>query len=295
MPWEQEFWTETADQIQSFLTTWLPSLLGALLLLVAGWLVARLIQAVIIRLLRRFGLDRLAERTGIARALTNLGVESALSRILARLSYWLVMIFFILLSLGALGLTDVVSSALSGFFTFLPRLVTATIIFLVGTFIARVVGDAVSAMADQSDIARGLALGQALRYSIILVVLILALDELGVQTTILTLIVIAIITAVCFGLALAFGLGSRQLAHNIMAGFHAREEFSPGQVLTVGDYSGRLVRIGATKALIDTELEKVSVPNTLLLSEVVKLQPVEAVVSTEDDEATIVSATEGDE
>ena len=58
-----------------------------------------------------------------------------------------------------------------------------------------------------------------------------------------------------------------------MAGFHAREEFSPGQVLTVGDHRGRLVRIGATKTLIETSEGQISIPNVVLLNEEVRLIP----------------------
>lgn len=273
MPWDQAFWTETINEIQSSLSTWLPSILGALLLLFVGWLVARIIQAVIARLLLRLGLDRLAERTGIARGLTTIGWQRTLSYLLARITYWLILIFFILLALGALGLTDVVTSALNSFFAFLPRLVAAMVIFLVGAFIARIVGDAVTAMTLQSDIPSGRVLGQAVRYSLLLVVVILALDELGVQTTILTTIIIVTVAAIALGLALAFGLGNRQLAHGIMAGFHAREEFTPGQTLTVGDHTGRLVRIGATKALLETSEGQISLPNVVLLNEVVRLRP----------------------
>jgi small-conductance mechanosensitive channel len=282
MPWDQVFWTETINEIQSSLSTWLPSILGALLLLLVGWLVARIIQAIIARLLRRLGLDRLADRTGIARGLTTIGVPSTLSYLLARITYWLILIFFILLALGALGLTDVVTSALNSFFAFLPRLVAATVIFLVGAFIARIAGDAITAMTLQSDIPSGRVLGQAIRYSLLLVVVILALDELGVQTTILTTIIIVSVAAVAFGLALAFGLGNRQLAHGIMAGFHAREEFTPGQTLTVGEHTGRLVRIGATKALLETSEGQISLPNVVLLNEVVRLRPGDETVEVED-------------
>jgi small-conductance mechanosensitive channel len=247
--------------------------LGAILLLIVGWLVARLFQAILVRLLRRVGLDQLAERTGIAHGLTTVGAQSTLSHLLARTTYWLILIFFILLSLGALGLSDVVTSALNSFFAFLPRLVAAMAIFLVGAFIARIAGDAITAVALQANIATGRVLGQAIRTGILLVVIILSLDELGVQTTILTTIIIITIGAVGLGLALAFGLGNRDLAHSIMAGFHAREEFSPGQQLVVGQHAGRLVRIGATKALIDTDDGQVSVPNIVLLNEVVRLQP----------------------
>lgn len=281
MPWDQAFWTETINEIQSSLSTWLPAILGALLLLLVGWLVARISQAVVARLLHRLGLDRLAERTGIAQGLTTIGVQSTLSYLLARITYWLILIFFILLALGALGLTDVVTSALNSFFVFLPRLVAATVIFLLGAFIARIFGDAITAITLQSGIPSGRVLGQAVRYSLLLVVVVLALDELGVQTTILTTIIIITVAAVALGLALAFGLGNRQLAQSIMAGFHAREEFNPGQTLTVGDYTGRLVRIGATKALLETSEGQISLPNVVLLDKVVRLRP-------EDETAVVV-------
>lgn len=273
MPWDQTFWTDTINEIQSGLSTWLPAILGALLLLFMGWLVARIAQALIARLLHRLAINHLADRTGITRGLTAIGVQSTLSYLLARIIFWLILIFFILLSLGALGLTDVVTSALSSFFAFLPRLVAAAVIFLVGAFIARIAGDAVTAMTVQSNMPSGRVLGQALRYSLLLVVVILSLDELGVQTTILTTIIIVTVAAVAFGLALAFGLGNRQLAHSIMAGFHAREEFSLGQWLTVGAYTGQLIRIGATKTLLETSKGQISLPNVILLNEVVRLHP----------------------
>ena len=266
--------------------------MGALLLLIVGWLVARIGQALIVRLLRRLGLDRLADRTGIARGLSTIGSQNTLSYVLARITYWLILIFFILLALGALGLTDVVTSALNSFFAFLPRLVVATAIFLVGAFVARVLGDAVTAMAVQSNIPSGRVLGQAVRYSLLLVVVILALDELGVQTTILTTIIIVTLAAVALGLALAFGLGNRQLAHGIMAGFHAREEFKAGQELTVGDQSGRLLRIGATKALLETSEGQISIPNVVLLNEVVRLRPGDESNVMEDSRAADVSQEE---
>ncbi len=281
MPWDQAFWSDFLNEIQANLASWLPSVLSALLLLFVGWLVARLSQALLGRLLQRLGLDRLAERSGIARGLANLGIQSTLSTLLARITYWLILIFFILLALGVLGLTDVVAATLDRFFAFLPRLVTTTIILIAGTFLARVIGDAVTALTMQSNIPSGQVLGQAVRYSLLLVIVILALDELGVQTTILTTIVIAVIGCVALGLALAFGLGNRDIAYSIMAGFHAREEFTPGQMLSVGEYSGRLLRIGATKTVIETSDGQISLPNIALLTEAVKIQPSEETTSAE--------------
>ncbi len=273
MPWDQTYWIDTINQIQSSLSSWLPALLSALLLLLFGWLVARISQAVVVHLMRKLGIDRLAERTGIDRGLTTIGGQSNLSYLLARTTYWLILIFFILLALGALGLTEVVTSTLNSFFSFLPRLIAATVIFLVGAFIARIVGDAITAATLKSNMSSGRILGQAVRFCLLLVVVILSLDELGVQTTILTTIIIVTVAAVALGLAIAFGLGNRQLAHSIMAGFHAREEFNPGQTLTIGDHTGYLVRIGTTKTLLQTSSGQISIPNVVLLNEIVRYPP----------------------
>ena len=290
MPWDQTFWIETITQIQSGLSTWLPAILSALLLLLVGWLVARISQAVVVRLLRKLGIDRLAERTGIDRGLTTIGVQNKLSYLLARTTYWLILIFFILLALGALGLTEVVTSTLNSFFSFLPRLVAATVIFLIGAFIARIVGDAITAATLQSNMSSGRIFGQAVRFCILLVVVILSLNELGVQTTILTTIIIITVAAVALGLAIAFGLGNRQLAHSIMAGFHAREEFNPGQTITIGDHTGRLVSIGTTKTLLQTGDGQISIPNVVLLNEMVQLSPEDENART--DEAQVVNESQ---
>jgi small-conductance mechanosensitive channel len=287
MPWDQTFWTDTINQILSSISSWLPAVLSALLLLVVGWLIASISQALIKNLLSRLGLDRLAERTGIAQGLTAIGVQNNLSFILGRTVYWLILIFFVLLALGELGLTDVVTTALNGFFTFIPRLVAATIIFLIGAFIARIVGDGITAMTAQSNITNGRILGQAVRFSILLMVVILSLNELGVQTTILTTVIIIVVAAVALGLAVAFGLGNRQLAHSIMAGFHAREEFNPGQTLTIGEYTGTLVRIGATKTLLETSNGLISLPNIFLLNEIVKLDPGDKTAGKIDDQPSL--------
>ena len=90
MPWDETFWIETINQIQSNLSQWLPAIVGAMLLLLIGWLVARISQALIGRILRKLGLDSLAERTGITKGLNTIGTHSNLSYILARSAYWLI-------------------------------------------------------------------------------------------------------------------------------------------------------------------------------------------------------------
>ncbi len=268
MPWEPEFWDKTLSRIFGDLVNWLPTLGAVLLLLIVGWAVARLLQAVLTRVLRRLRFDRLAERGGASRVLSDLGMDPSASLLTGRLVFWLVLLVFLLAAAENLGMRGV-SDALEGLVAYLPRVLAAGLILLLGGLVARLVGNALSTSAGQAGIRGGLAFGQAIRYLILIFVVVLALGQLGVETTLLVATATALITSAALALALAFGWGSRDLARNIMAGLHVREEFAIGQDLEVEGYLGRLVAIGPIKSVIKTKSGQVSLPNALLIEKAV--------------------------
>ncbi len=263
---DSEFWTQTLSGIVGDIMTWLPTLAGAALLIIAGVVIGRLIQAFLGSLLRRVGLDRAASRAGATQALTDAGLDPSVSYLVARLVYWVILLVFVLAAAESLGLQGV-ADMISGLVAYLPSVLAAALILLLGGLIARLIGDAVGALATQTGIQAGPVLGQAVHYVLLIFVVILALEQLGVETTLLTTATIALIGATALALAVAFGLGSRELARNIMAGFHAKEEFTIGQTLSVRGHTGRLVGITSVKAVIETEDGRVSLPNSVLTDE----------------------------
>jgi ABC-type transport system involved in cytochrome bd biosynthesis fused ATPase/permease subunit len=96
---------------------------------------------------------------------------------------------------------------------------------------------------------------------------IITLEQLNVRTTLLSVVAVVIIATLALTLALAFGMGNRELARHIMAGFHVKESFTPGQKLTVRHHTGRLVSIRAVNSIIETDAGRVSIPNDVLISE----------------------------
>jgi small-conductance mechanosensitive channel len=213
-------------------------------------------------------LDKIAERVGATQILTDAGWEPSASRLIARIVYWIILLVFVLGAAESLGLRGVVNT-LEGLIAYLPSVLAAALIVLIGSLIARVVGDAVGALAAQAGVSAGAALGQAVRYVLLAFVIILALEQLGIETTLLTTVATALITATALALALAFGLGSRDLASNIMAGLHAKESFSVGQQVDVSGHIGRLASIGPVKTVIETEAGMVSLPNSVLTDDAV--------------------------
>jgi small-conductance mechanosensitive channel len=266
MPFDPQFWTNLWEETLGMVVMWLPNLLGALVLLLVGWLVARLVQFVIGGLLRRLRLDALTERVGISRMLSNAGLDTSVANLLARLAYWLILFVFVLAAAESVGLIGI-SEMLNRLVGYLPNVLAAALILLLGSLIAQVVGDAMRGMATQAGVAAGPALGQIVRYTLLVFTIILALGQLGIQTDLLTIAASALVIATTLALALAFGFGSRDLARNIMAGFHAKEAFKEGQQLNVRGHSGQLVSIGTVKAVIKIDEGMVSLPNSVLTEE----------------------------
>jgi len=265
MPWDAALWAENLSRVFSQeILPWLPKLGAAFLLLLVGWMAARLIQFVTGVMLRRLRVDKLGERAGAEDLLQNLGLQPSVSGLIARLLYWLVLLVFILAASESLGLPQV-TQTLQGLVAYLPHVLAAALILLFGALIARLVGNTLGALADQSGVRGGLALGQISRYVILIFVVILAMEQLGVNTDLLVITATALIGAVLLALAVAFGIGSRELARHVMAGFHARDVFVIGQKLSVGDRKGKLIGIGPVKSTLETAAGRLTLPNAQLL------------------------------
>jgi len=266
MSLDPKSWAELLQRITTDIMAWLPALAGALALLLLGWVVARLVQAFLGGLLRRLGLDRLAQRSGASETLAGWGVDSSVANLLARIVFWIVFLLFVLAASESLGLRGL-AGTMSSVVAYLPKVIAACFILLLGGLIARLVGDGVGAVAVQSGVGAGALVGQIVRYVLLVFIVILAMDQLGVSTQLLATAAIVVVAGAVLALAVALGLGSRELAQDLMAGFHAKDEFAIGQNLKVRNHRGRLVSIGPVKSVIETREGFISLPNRVLTQE----------------------------
>jgi len=265
-----EFFQRIFNRIGNDILGWLPTVGGALLLLLLGWIVGRLIQAFLTGLLKRLGLDRLTGKLGISQTLDKAGFGPSVARIVGRFAYWLVLLFFILAAAESLGL-EVVAQTFRGFLAFLPQVVVAAIILLFGNLFAKIIGDTIGALAVKSEIAAGDIVGTTIRYILLVFVVILALEQLHVQTAMLTNAALALIGALALALAIAFGSGTRTLAQNIMAGFYVKDEFKVGQKVKVHQHSGEIISMGTVKTTLKVKEQRISLPNSVLTEEEVSI------------------------
>lgn len=190
----------------------LPALLGALVIIFAGYLLAKVLERLIERFLRRIRLNRLLERGGVMQAVERSGSHLNPVRVLANLVFWLVMFAVIIVAANALGLESL-ANVFSELVSYIPSVIAAIVIILVGIVLGGFVGGLIAASAGALH--GGRALARVGRGGVILLAIVMALQELGIATDIVTTAFAILFGAIALALALAFGLGNRELAGEV--------------------------------------------------------------------------------
>lgn len=247
----------TLTDITSSARVFLPSFLGAVGLLVGGWLLARLLQRVGTRLTRRF--DTFARRSNVDGALQRIGVQRPFSELIGGFVFWTVFLFFIAGATEALGLA-VLSTWLTGVAFFVPRIAAAILVILAGALVANFVRDAIRTASATANVGYGEALAQVVRTVLLAVAVLIAVNELGIDVTILTVALGVILGATFGGVALAFGLGARTAVSNIIGAHYLRQLLRVGQTVRLGVVQGEIEAITPTAVVLKNGDGRVIVP-----------------------------------
>ena len=250
---------------------YIPRLITALIILLAGWLLAKFVATLVQRLGERLHLEDLLERTGIKAGLEKAQIKRSGTQLLGMLLYWIIFLNFILIALESLGL-DAAVAPLRGLIAFLPRLLAALITLTAGVLLAQFLGKAAQAAMNSMGVDFHREVGQGVNVLLIIMIVIVVLEQLGINANIMTTIFTNVITIIIAGLALAFGLGGRDVARGVLAGYYAREQFELGDRLVIDGEEGILEAIGTLNAELRVGNERLVVPNTVLTDTAVKIK-----------------------
>jgi mechanosensitive ion channel-like protein len=201
------------------LAEYVPALLGALVILFAGYLLAKIIEKGIDRALRRVRLNDMLERGGVMDAVERSGSHLNPTRVIANLVFWFVMFAVIMIAANALGMESL-ASVFSELVGYIPSVMAAIVIIIVGLVLGRFVGGLI--MASAGAVPGGPTLARVGRWGVVILAIFMALQELGLATDIVTTAFAILFGAVALALALAFGLGNRELAGEVTRGWYER-------------------------------------------------------------------------
>ncbi len=261
--WRQVF-VQSLGELGSTLAAFLPSLVATLVIIGVGWLVSRLVAAVAERLLRQVGLDRAGARLGVSATLREAGVAPNPSRIVARLVFWVLMLTFLLSAVETLGLSAV-TSTIDRLIGFLPNVIAAGLIFVLGLLLARLVRNLVSSGAAAADVGQAPRLGALAHGAVALVAGVVALEQLGVETGIIVTVVTVVVGALGVTVGVAFALGARPVITHVLAGHFLRQSLPSGGSIEIDGQRGVVERVGAIDTLLRTDEHSWSIPNGKLI------------------------------
>jgi len=201
------FWTQLA--------TFIPQLLAALLLLFVGWLLANLARTGVIKLLDVLRFDSLAEKTGIEAFLKQGNLDVSLSRLMAKLIYWIIIFIVVVTVANSLGL-HMVAELFNKVVLYLPNIIVAILVLVFGVLVARFINRLVFAYLNNIGVQGALTISTLSEYAVIVFVVFVALEQLAIGTTLLTAAFQIGFGAIGLALALAFGLGGREWAAGVI-------------------------------------------------------------------------------
>src|SRR5262245_13903425 len=270
--WGQVF-VNSFQQAFSQIIALAPRVLALVVVLVVGYLVARLVARVVEALSDRIGLEKAAERGGLVESMKRVGITRSVSGIVGQLVFWLLMCVFMMAAFNILEL-EALSVAMAGVVAYIPRLLVATVVVVIGLLIANFLRGVIATSADRVGISYAERLATGCYYVLALMTFIAAFEQLAIKFALLEQVILIAFGSLGVGLGLAVGLGGREVAGGILAGYYTRQRLHAGDKVNVAGYEGVVREGGPVATIIETHEDGLtnrhSIPNTKMLSEAVR-------------------------
>ena len=213
-------WQATVMQPVEFMWAkvmgFVPKMIFVIIILLVGYLAARLMKSAVTRFLKLARLDSLSEKIGIANMLTKGDINYTLSEIIGVLIYWLAILVVILAAVNVLELT-VAAELLNQIILYIPNVIASIFILVLGIFFASILANTVRTAAANAGVQQARSLGQFTQMIILIFTIVEALNQLRIDTSVIQLIIKAILGALALGIGLAIGLGCKDMAGKYVA------------------------------------------------------------------------------
>ena len=247
----------TFNLIMERLAQHLPNILGAILLLLVGWLLAKALRILAIRFTRF--IDKIvlnySSKKGIKR--TRLPIISG--KVIGEVIYWVVLLVFITTATHVLDL-KIFTDWLSRVIAYLPTLLAGGLIILAGVLVSSIARDLVVAALPHAEREQRVLFGRIVYAVILFTAVVIGVDQIGININFLIILLSIIIGTFMTGLAIAVGLGSKNVVHNMISAHHLKRQYRIGDQVKVWDYTGKILELTTTTIILDTADGIVTVP-----------------------------------
>jgi hypothetical protein len=195
---------------------YLPAILAAVIVFLIGWVVAVIIYRVVVEIVKVLRIDDMLKAAGMNDAAKQAGFNLDVGRFLGTLVEWFIVLVFLIASLDILGLTQVTIYLQTVVLLYLPQVIVASLILILGAIVAEVVKGLVSGSARAAGARSGNFAGTVAKWAIWITAIMAALTQLGIATALLQTLFTGVVIALALAFGLAFGLGGKEAAARII-------------------------------------------------------------------------------
>ena len=209
---------EPARTVLSQIGQFVVNILLVLIILIIGWLISKLIRTIITKALRAIKLDEISDRIELEALLEKGGIGYSLSELIGVICYWLALLVTFMVAINSIGLT-IAAELLNKVVLYIPNVIAAVFILILGMFAATILRNIVLTAANNSGLSHGKLLAKVVEVIIILFAIFMALEQLNIGILVTQMTLSIVLGSLGLGLALAFGLGCKELAGKTVAEF----------------------------------------------------------------------------
>ncbi|HEX3245880.1 MAG TPA: small-conductance mechanosensitive ion channel [Chloroflexota bacterium] len=235
--WTQAIMTSAVAALALFLSA-IPKVIAFLVILIIGWIIASLIAKAVAGLLRAVRFNDLAQRSGFSGFVRNMGMQTDASGVLATIAKWFVRLIVLVVAFDALGL-PAVSAVLQQFLAWIPNLVVAMVVLVIGGLAANALASLVRGATAQAGFGNPELLANIARITVWGFAIVVAVNQVGIATTLVNTLFMGLIGALALALGLAFGLGGRETAAEIVRGWYVRGQQAAPRMQQAADAAQR--------------------------------------------------------
>ena len=270
--------TEFKDiAMQSLTSMWLeitkifPNIIGAIIVLIFGWLFTKLMVKIIRKALKLAKANKLDDKLNEIEIVEGKKLNFDTVKVVSNFVKWVIYIILIIMVSDIIGL-EIISNQISELLSYLPQLFAALIIFTLGLLFANFVKKGLKSFFESIDLSGGKIISQVVFFLILIFISITALNQAGIDTTIITSNITMIMAAFLLAFAIAFGLGARTVVSKLMHTFYARKMFEVGQKISFNNESYTVDEVKSISIILKNSKGRVVVPIDEVMENQVQMQ-----------------------
>ncbi len=243
----RDFYAKFLDLIPNLILATIMFIIG----LVIAWITQKLVKKFILYLDRNIN-KRLESKS--------FGVDlKSIAILLSKTFYWVIIILTIAIVTNVMGL-PVLTTWFDGLITYLPNILAGVLIVFIGMIAGKLVGDLIATGSSRSGITNAVQLGNFVRYLLVIISILIAVDQIGIDILFIIVILSIFLGALLFGAALAFGLGARNSVSNILSSYYLQKTYKEGDNIQMGEIEGIIIKINPTSVIIETKSGQIMIP-----------------------------------